>query len=41
MQVNAGAVDEPPGYVWPDNVYADICEMTFAYDEEWEKLHAV
>lgn len=36
MKINEGAIDEPPSYVWPDNVYADMHEMTFAYDEAWE-----
>ena len=35
MQINEAGIEEPAGYVWPDNVYSDAFEMTQAYEEEW------
>lgn len=41
MQINEAGIDAPEGFVWPDNVYADVWEMTSAYDDEangiWER----
>lgn len=35
MQINEAGIDEPEGWKWPDNVYADAYEMIDAYEQEW------
>jgi hypothetical protein len=37
MQINEAGIDEPDGWVWPDNVYSDSYEMTQSYEDEWNK----
>lgn len=36
MAINEGARKEPPGYAWPENVYAEPTDMIWAYDDAWE-----
>lgn len=39
MQINETGIDEPDGWTWPKNVYADSYEMIEAYQIEWDKNH--
>ena len=37
LQINEAGIDEPEGWVWPNNVYSDVYDMCGAYKKAWKQ----